>query len=226
MFTLDNFYTSDEWRNLLTIIKSERLNDRGELICVHCERPIVRKYDCIGHHITELTEDNVNDYEISLNPENVALVHHKCHNIIHNKLGYGGKRIYLVYGSPLAGKNTFIKENAEPDDLIVDMDNIWECISNGKRYEKPNRLKGVAFQVRDALIDMVRVRNGKWLNAWIVGGYPMRNERERLCKTLKAREIYIDTPKEECIKRLYENPDGRNVEEWHGYIEDWWAKYF
>lgn len=224
--TLGDFYKSREWYKLMQVIKTERVNAQGELICEHCEKPIIKAYDCIGHHIIELTEDNVNDYNISLNPDNISLVHHRCHNQIHNKFGYADKKIYLVYGSPLSGKNTFVKENMAIGDMVVDVDNIWQCISNCDRYVKPGRLTTQVFQIRNVMLDMLKVRNGKWQNAWIVGGYPMKNERERLCKTYKAREIFIDTPKEECIRRLYENPDGRDIDEWLGYIEDWWEKYF
>ena len=224
--TLGDFYRSREWYKLMQVIKAERINERGELICEHCEKPIVKAYDCIGHHVIELTENNVDDVAIALNPDNIMLVHHRCHNKIHNKLGYSDRKIYLVYGSPLSGKSTFVKENMDEGDLIIDIDNIWQCVSNCDRYVKPNRLRSNVFQLRDTMLDMIRVRNGKWLNAWIVGGYPMKNERERLCKSLKAREIFIDTPKDECIKRLYENPNGRDIDEWVKYIEDWWQKFF
>lgn len=224
--TLGDFYRSREWYKLMQVIKAERINERGELICEHCEKPIVKAYDCIGHHVIELTENNVDDVAIALNPDNIMLVHHRCHNKIHNKLGYSDRKIYLVYGSPLSGKSTFVKENMDEGDLVIDINNIWQCISNCDRYVKPNRLRSNVFQLRDTMLDMVRVRNGKWLNAWIVGGYPMKNERERLCKSLKAREIFIDTPKDECIKRLYENPNGRDIDEWVKYIEDWWQKFF
>lgn len=224
MFTLDNFYNTKEWESFLVVIKDERKDKQGNLICEHCGLPIIRKYDCIGHHITELTDDNVNDYNISLNPDNVALVHHKCHNIIHNKLGYADRKVYIVYGSPLAGKSSFVKEHATEGDLIIDVDNIWECLSNCERYTKPNRLKSNVFQIRNSLLDMVRMRNGKWLNAWVIGGYPLIGERERLRKSLHAREIFIDTSKEECIQRLYDNPNGRDIAEWESYINEWWEK--
>lgn len=224
--TLGEFYRSREWYTLMQVIKSERTNERGELICEHCGMPIVKAYDCIGHHVIELTEMNVDDVTISLNPDNIMLLHHRCHNKIHNKLGYVDKKIYLVYGSPLSGKSTFVKENMNIGDMVINVDNIWQCVSNCDRYVKPGRLATNVFQIRNVMLDMLKVRNGKWLNAWIVGGYPMRNERERLCKMYKAREIFIDTPKEECIQRLYENPDGRDIDEWLEYIEDWWQKYF
>lgn len=61
MFTLSNFYKSKEWTDLLEQLKLERVNSDGEIICEHYSRPIVKKYDCIGHHIEELTEANVNN---------------------------------------------------------------------------------------------------------------------------------------------------------------------
>ena len=122
-------------------------------------------------------------------------------------------------------QNTFVRDNMDDGDIVVDIDNIWQCVSNCDRYVKPNRLRSNVFQIRDAMLDMIRTRNGNWLNAWIIGGYPLISERERLCKRLNAREIFIDTSKDECIQRLHENPDGRDISEWEKYIKDWWEKY-
>lgn len=222
---LIEFYHSKEWQKLLQIIRMERIQNDESIICEHCGKPIIKAYDCIGHHTIELTEQNVNDAEISLNPALIKLVHHRCHNKIHNKLGYKNKQVYLVYGSPLSGKTTYVNDNAEHGDLVVDIDNIYKCITVCSRYEKPGRVRNNVFQMRDLLIDMIRTRNGKWLNAYVVGGYPLISERERLAKMLGAREIFIDTKKEECLKRLYENPDGRDISEWEKYISDWFDKF-
>lgn len=225
MRTLDTFYQSKEWVNLMQVIRAERVTDEGFVICEYCGKPIVKKYDCIGHHKVHLTEENVNDVTISLNPDNVALVHARCHNRIHEKLGYSRKEIFLVYGAPLAGKSSYVKSTALAGDLIIDMDSIWECISGQPRYVKPGRLKAVAFGVRDYLMDCLRVRNGKWQNAYIIGGFPLISERERMVKQYGAREVFIDTDEAECIRRLREDPQGRNVEEWTGYIEEWFRRY-
>ena len=221
MFTLQNFYKSKEWQKLLEVIKMERLNEDGQLLCWHCGKPIINKYDCIGHHTIFLTEENVNDTEISLNPNLIQFVHHKCHNLIHNKLGYTKREIFLVYGSPLAGKSTYVSSVAEPGDFIVDLNNIWQCVSiNGIHA---NKLKSVVFSVRDKLLEDVKYRLGRWDNCYIVGGYPLISERERICKDLGAREIFINTPKEECLRRLEESD--LDQEAYKKYIEDWWRKY-
>ena len=222
--SLYDFYHSTEWRTLTKTLRIDRTNDDGQIICEYCGKPIIKAYDCIGHHKIELTEDNVNDYQISLNPENILLCHSRCHNYIHDKFGRSSRMVYLVYGAPLSGKTTYVKDSMSEGDLIIDMDNIWQCVSGCDRYQKPGRLKAIVFRVRDNLLDAVRYRFGKWNNAYIIGGYPLQSERERLMKELGAREVFIDTSKEECIERLAAD-DKRDTEEWLRYIDDWFEKF-
>ena len=227
-YTLDNFYQSKQWIALMQQLRLQRVNTDGLLLCEHCGRPITKAYDCTGHHVIELTDRNVNDVTISLNPDNIMIVHHKCHNKIHHKLSMTDRRtVYVVYGAPCSGKTSFVRDNMEQGDLIIDIDNIWQCISGCDRYIKPARLNSNVFVLRDNLIEQVRYRSGKWLTAWIVGGYPLTAERERLCKSLGAREIFIDTTRDECLKRLHDAAanDGRDVDEWTRYISDWFDKY-
>ena len=223
--SLYNFYRSKEWTNLLQILRNERINAEGYIICEHCNKPIVKAYDCIGHHKIELTEENYTDYNISLNPDNIALVHHRCHNLIHNKLSYSGRQVFIVYGSPLSGKSSYVAEAMAEGDLVIDMDSIWQCVSGCERYIKPARLKSVVFAVRDNLLESVKYRRGKWLNAYIIGGYPYQAERERLIDSLGAREVFIDTDRDTCINRLLACEDNRNKDEWTKYINDWWLQY-
>lgn len=143
------FYRSRSWREFVELLKIERTDENGFIICAHCGKPIVKKYDCIGHHKEELTEENYENPEISLNPDNVVLVHQRCHNLIHDKLGYVEKKVYIVYGSPLSGKSSYVKSLQNEGDLIVDIDNIWQALSGCERYIKPLRLRANVFQVRD-----------------------------------------------------------------------------
>lgn len=222
MFDLFSFYRSKEWCLLIQHIRHDRLNGEGLIICEYCGKPIIKEYDCIAHHKIYLTEDNVNDYSISLNPDNIMLVHHKCHNIIHDKLSYRGRKVYMVYGAPLAGKETYVNGVKGDGDLIVNIDSIWQCVSGGD--SKPNRLKSIVFGIRDYMLDSIKYRRGKWNNAYIIGGYPLISERERLCKELGAEEIFIDVSKEECLRRL-EACEDRDKEEYTKYILDWFDKY-
>lgn len=222
---LFTFYRSPEWEKFRKMVIAERMHDDGLTYDEVTGNPIVRAYDIILHHKTELTEENVLDYNISLNPENIMIVSHKTHNYLHNKLGYAHRQVYLVYGAPLSGKTTWVRENMIIGDLVIDLDSIWECISGQPRYVKPARLKSIVFKQRDELLNGVRYRLGKWNNCYVIGGYPMQAERERLAKELGAREIFIECSKETCLKRLAEVNDSRDKQEWSGYIEEWFERY-
>ena len=217
--SIHNFYKSKEWLNLMQTLKLERVNKEGNLICEYCGKEIVKSYDCIGHHKIPLNDMNVKDYNISLNPDNIMFIHFQCHNKVHHRFGYElPKKVYLVYGSPCAGKTTWVDNNATTDDIIVDIDKIWECISFCDRYHKPQRLKQNAFEMKNALIDQIKMRLGNWQNAFVVGTYPLKMERQRLADKLGAELIFIETSKEECIKRA-------KNDEWKTYIEDWFDTY-
>ena len=218
MFTLDNFYKSDEWFNFCKMLMQERTNEQGEIICEYCGKPITKKYDCVRHHEIELTDDNVNDYSISLNPANVKLIHFKCHNKIHQRYDGFTQNVYLVYGSPCAGKSTWVYKTANDDDLILDIDSIWQAICLGDKYHKSGRLRANVFGIRDCIIDQIRTRTGMWRNAYIIGGYPLRSDRDRLCELLRAKPIFIDESLEVCLSRAV-------TDEWKQYIEDWFDSY-
>lgn len=224
MYQLSTFYQSKTWVKLTKIIRQERVNENGEIICDYCKKPITKAYDCICHHKIALTDENINDVEIALNPNNIILVHHKCHNLIHEKFKRPHENIYLVYGAPLSGKSTFVKDNAVKGDLILDIDNIWQSISGQERYIKPYQLKQYVFKIRDTILEGIRYRLGTWTTAYIIGGYPFKTERDRLLKELNAKEIFINCTKEECLQRLKADTQ-RNYDEWEQYINKWFDEY-
>ncbi len=227
---LADFYRTDEWEALVAVLSLERANEAGDIICEHCGKPIVLKYDRIGHHKKHLTLGNVNDANVSLNPENIAFVHHRCHNEIHERFGFGKpnirqpKKVYLVHGSPCSGKSTYTASVAGKGDLILDMDAIWACISNtdaqGIHAGHDDRLRQNVFKVRDCILDMIKTRFGEWQNAYIIGGYPRIMERERMATIYGAEMIHIDTPRDVCELRASERP-----KEWRQYIASYWDAY-
>lgn len=215
--TLSEFYTSKEWRIFREHLIHERTNkDDGMLYDEYNHKPLLKSYDIILHHKQELTLQNVNDFSISLNPENIMIVSHKSHNEIHNRFGYAsGKKVYYVYGAPCSGKNTFVQNVMGNSDLIVDIDRIWYALT-GREYYKPNALKACVFQLYGELIDMVKTRQGYWQRAYVIQGGAHKGQRERLIKELGAEPIFINTPKEVCLKRAVNRP-----EEWKKFIDDW-----
>ena len=231
MDKLQAFYKSRAWESFRRVVIAQSTDvDTGFVLCAHCGKPIVNKYDLVVHHKQHLTETNVSDALIALNPDNVECVHFKCHNAIHERWqgGNGGwqpkpRKVYLVWGAPLSGKSTWVKDNMTRGDLVIDIDNVWQCVTGMKRYDKPGTLKNVVFKIYDELCDMARTRAGKWRTAFVVAGVPRRADRKRLMVRVGADEsIYIDTPQDECMQRLAasDRPD-----EWQQYVADWFEKY-
>lgn len=224
--SLPQFYNSQEWRSFRLALIHERTSADGILYCEYSGKPLLQTFDIVAHHKVPLTMKNVNDYSISLNPSNIMLVSQKAHNELHKRFGYCTERkVYFVDGAPCSGKTSIVNSIKGNSDLIVDIDNIWECVT-GIRYEKPNALKTNVFSLRDCLLDMVKTRAGKWERAFVIECAPHKSERERKIQMLGAERIHIDTPQAECIKRLHKDESRRDVrEQWQKYIEDYFNKY-
>lgn len=222
------FYRSGEWRKFRELYISMRQQSDHILRCDRCGKPLLYKDDIILHHRHELTDDNVNDYSISLNPDNISMICFKCHNEVHDRFvgGMPKQHVYLVYGPPCSGKTSFVKRSAAHTDIILDLDTIWQSISTGQfddseRYDHPDCLKRNVFIIRDKMIDMIKTRTGRWHNAYVIGGYPDANERKRMCDLLGADQIFIDTSKEECIRRAEEHRPAK----WKMLIDEWFDDF-
>lgn len=182
------------------------------------------------HHKVELTLDNIDDVNVTLNPDNIEVLCHDCHNAAHKRFGYavGAKHVYLVYGSPCAGKTTYVNSVATRNDLIVDLDKIHRAICICGLYDKPDATKRVAFNVRDYLLDEVRTATPrrKWQDAYIIGTYPDRIDRDMFAQDYGAELVHIDTSKEECIKRAYQDIERSSIRDAViGWINAYWERY-
>ena len=223
---LQTFYASDEWRSFRLALIHERSHN-GVVICEDCGKPITKSIDIHADHQIELTPENVHDKSISLNPKLIKLIHKSCHDKRHHRFGYKpSKNVYIVYGPPMVGKKTFVSENMERGDLVVDMDKLFAAISMQPYFDKPNNLLSNVIGVRDLLIDNIKTRYGKWYNAWIIGGYADKYKREWLADQLGAELVFINATKEECIARLTVDKDRQyRIDEWKGYIDKWFDEY-
>lgn len=226
--SLAEFYTSKEWRHLREQLIHERANKTdGILYDEYNGKPIVKSFDIIAHHKQQLTLQNVNDFSISLNPDNIMLVSHQSHNEIHSRFGYsGGRKVYLVYGAPCSGKTSWVENVKGNSDLVVDIDLVWQAITGGRKYFKPDALKANAFELYASLLDMVKTRQGRWERAYIISGGARKGERERLVKELGAEPVFIDTDETTCLLRLHQDKERAEVrDQWGGYIADWFNNY-
>lgn len=219
---LQSFYTSEQWQTfrLLTIA------ERG-LRCEYCGKLVVKASQLTLHHKIELTPENVHDVMIALNPDNVMVIHHDCHNKIHHRFGYNPAHgVYLVYGPPMSGKSTFVQECMSRGDLVVDMNRLYTAVTMLPEYDKPDSLLANVRVVHNQLLDNIKTRYGKWNTAWVVGGYADKYKREKTANDLGAELIFCDVSREECLRRLEDDEERRyRKAEWQGYIGKWFEQY-
>jgi len=219
---LKTFYAGKRWHDFRLMLIAER----GP-VCQRCRRVVTTPLDLIGHHNTELTPENVGNPRISLNPDNVILVCHSCHDEIHNRFGHKTERkVYLVYGAPLSGKHTLACQQMSRGDMMVDMDALYQAMSGLPTFDKPNNLYQNVMAAHDVLIDNIKTRYGKWNNAYIIGGYPEKRKREALSDELGAELVYCEATRGECMTRLMADEARRNRrDEWIKWIAEWFERY-
>ena len=179
----------------------------------------------IAHHKEHLTDETLKDPAVAVNPENIEIVCQKCHAHYHAERGFTKrKQVFIVYGPPLAGKTTYVRQNMVPGDLVVDLDAIRAALSFQPVYSATPPLTRISFAVRDFLYDQVRIRSGEWSTAWIIAGLPRKDERDRLAARLGASLVLIEATAAECHDRLFKSDDGR-YPEWDTYIDQWFKDY-
>lgn len=220
---LQKFYASKVWHDFRLSVIAER-----GMRCEYCGERIATASELTLHHKEPLTPVNMDDAMVALNPDNVMLVHRQCHNTIHHgaKSEYSHRGVYIVYGPPLSGKSSHVSANSTYGDLIVDYDLLFEAVSGMPRYVKPNELLPNVNAIRALMLDQIKTRYGKWLNAWVIGGFSDKYKRDKLAQDLGAELIFINTDKSTCLERLKLDPLRRDrYAEWKKYIEEWFLDY-
>ena len=121
--TTSQFYRSKEWEQCKQQVIQRELEKSTDAVirCGLCGEPIVKGFNpndknnkgaIVFHHKIYLNNFNVNDASISINPDNIMVLHWSCHNEIHKRFGQGQvgnrieKKVYL-YG--------FLKGEAQVD---------------------------------------------------------------------------------------------------------------
>lgn len=238
--TLTQFYNGQDWANCKAQVTQERLKG-GALYCEHCGKVILKSFNpnaknnkgaVVYHHKIYLTNQNLNDASIAINPQNIAVLHWQCHNEIHNRFNGTAvaieRKVYIITGAACSGKTTFVKERMQTGDIVLDIDDLWQTISGQPRYIKPNALKPIVFNMRLALKEQIAKGAGSWRNAYIIESLPLATDRKREAERYKAHNceiITMEASREECLNRLYIMPNGRDIKLYEEYINNYFDDY-
>ena len=212
---VNKFYHSSPWRDLSYTL---RINT-GRCQC--CGKVVTDPKHLHAHHKIHLTETNVDDPRIALNPDNIEILCDVCHNDRHNRFGSHRQNVYVVYGPPCSGKTSYCLERMQRNDIIIDLDRIYESFTactDGHNHS--DALRFIAFRIRDLMYDMVKTRYGHFDDAYIVAGLPRKGEREALAKNLSAELVYVHADIDTCIKRAEISRPERFIEIIKKYFDE------
>lgn len=224
-------YNQEKWKNKRSVILK-----RDSFKCVECSKRGISKKATMVHHI------NPSDKYPELFYENKNLISlcNECHNSMHDRnnktlselgrkyqLQYynsskGNKmvRIKFIVGAPCSGKSTYVKNNMGKNDIVFDYDELSKAMTNCNLHDNNPNIKKYLSEFRKTFLKFLEIESD-FDTAWII--------------TTKIQDYYyeyalydpeiiqMDSTKEECISRLHNNPDGRNVDETLKVIEEFYG---
>lgn len=175
IYTLDNFYRSRDWREFRETFLAQRLARDGEYIDDETGEIILDRSKAVLHHKIHLTNENVNNPNISLNPENIELVSDQTHLKLHDRFNCLGRKIYIT---------DCIDKVKISYDLLVDYNRLKKAIGD---FDSIKTIVN-AWVLYNSLIEQIRTRRGKWSTAIVISS-TTKIEYNRIKKLLMAEEI-------------------------------------
>ncbi len=127
----------------------------------------------------------------------------------------------LVAGAPCSGKTTFVHENAKPDDLILDSDELYRAL-NTSPGEQPEHLRPYVWSAFFAIVAEQRKQKNGGFTIWVIQCAPKREQRQRYKTMNNAEVVLLDTPEDVCVQRAIE--DKRRLED-IDHIHQWFKDY-
>lgn len=225
-----SFYQSQKWRKTSKLYMQSK-----NYICERCGDVAT-----ICHHKKYINPANIDDINITLNPDNLECLCHTCHQKEHFKKreNYNGVMFdesgnlikasdaYIVCGAPGSGKTTFVMEHKGDNDIVFDFDYICSAIMGAKTiHGNHDTALIVASEMQEAFLQCVEQHKGKWEKAWIITGTADKGVIKLMAYRLKAETIIMQATLEDCIERINNDPDRLNKMLFIRLAEKWFTAW-
>lgn len=191
--------------------------------CQECRRRGIKKSSNLVHHINP----SESRPDLFWNNRNLISLCDECHNKMHNRidgtltnlglyyvhmyqLGGGSTltKIKFVIGPPCSGKSTYVKENIGRNDLVYDFDEIVRAITFNDLHDNNPAIISYVLNIKDLILKRLEMED-RFDTAWII--QTKMQDKDYDYYLYSPEIIKMSTSKEECLRRLKENPDGRNI---------------
>lgn len=136
------------------------------------------------------------------------------------------KTVHIVYGPPLAGKSTFVRENMGPDDLVFDMDAVQNALCYGADHAgKPHTL-GAAIALRNAFIAYLnnKRQDGRG-DAWVIISSASPEYFARRFFGARIEVTRLLPSLDVCLKRLELDDTRPDKSFWRQAVREWFDEY-
>lgn len=243
------FYNSPAWKRARrSYLEAREAIDGG--MCELCQNEPGTEV----HHKVFLRPENIDDPDVALNPDNFMLLCYNCHQLEHeaarrmaqliakkrdgrnNVLKPGGYyfddegniqpfEAHIVWGSPGAGKTTYVREHMQPGDVVIDLDLIGRALSMADKTDVPRNIERIAYDIRDFLYTKITDREINARSAWIVAGVPKYKQRTELAAQLNADLVFIPSTFKECYQHVMQDDERKDKALQLAIIEKWFRDY-
>jgi 5-methylcytosine-specific restriction enzyme A len=122
-----------------------------------------------------------------------------------------GCRVMLVCGPPASGKSTHVRDNAKPDDVVIDLDVIARGYGLGRN--RPENLTNVLLQERNARLAALAQEPAE-RTAWVIIGAPGQKLRRWWCEALGVQAedvVLLMPPLVELQRRVMADPERKRI---------------
>lgn len=243
------FYKSPAWQKARGAYIDEREAVDGGL-CELCQEEPGTEV----HHKIFLRPENIDDENITLNPENFMLLCFDCHQREHeaarkiamlNAKQREGKRgvlingsyyydddgniqpfrVYVVWGAPGSGKSTYVREHIQSGDIVIDLDLIGRALSLADKTDVPRNVERIAYDIRDYLYTRIADRTIDAKRVWVIAGLPKREHRQQVASLLNAELVFIEASFTDCYSRILHDSERKDKALQLAIIEKWFRDY-
>lgn len=133
-------------------------------------------------------------------------------------------KIFVVHGAPMAGKTSYVDQHKGDNDVVFDFNRVMSALSGQPTHQKNDHLISYCTDIRTLIIDKA-LRNPKVDKTWIITT-KVGDEMKKSLSDVPVEYIHIDTPKEECLRRVSEDPERQPVaEELRQVIERYFGEH-